>query len=303
MPRSGGNYTLPEPAFIPSTPISSSAVNSDLDDIADALTGSLARDGQGGMTAVLPMANAGFNYLTDPNTGIRRSGADTQAIFCGGLDIVEIATTGETVNGNQTVTGNLYVTGEIFRDGNTIIPIGLGPLPWTGLTPPPLWVLANGQSLLRAAYPDLWAFAQAQIAGGNNVFYTNGNGSTTFTVGDATGRVIAGREAVASRLTSTYFGGNSTFIGSTGGLESNLLTVAQLAAHSHGISDPGHTHPYTAPNVASTFAGGVGSGSSFVTLNTGSAFTGITIFNAGSSDPHPNVQPTIICSTIIFAGA
>lgn len=78
---------------MPNTPISSAAVNSDLSDIADALTGSLARDGQGGMTAVLPLANTGFSYLTDPNTGMRRTAADTQAISAGGVDAVTITST------------------------------------------------------------------------------------------------------------------------------------------------------------------------------------------------------------------
>lgn len=93
MPRVGPNYTLPEPPFVPQTPISSSAVNSDFSDIADALTASLARNGAGGMTAVLPLANTGFTYTTDPNTGMYRTAADEQAIKCGGIDVLEVTPT------------------------------------------------------------------------------------------------------------------------------------------------------------------------------------------------------------------
>jgi len=106
MPRNGsGSYTLPEAPFVPQTPISSSAVNSDFSDIATALTNSLARNGEGGMTAVLPLANTGFTYISDPNTGMYRTASDEQAIKCGGVDIVEFTST--TMN----ITGTLQIGG------------------------------------------------------------------------------------------------------------------------------------------------------------------------------------------------
>ena len=112
MARNGsGTYVLPEAAFVPNTPISSAAVNSDFSDIADALTGSLARDGQGGMTAVLPLANTGFTYLTDPNTGMRRTAADTQAISAGGVDIATFTSTTMTVTGTFNVVGTYQLNG------------------------------------------------------------------------------------------------------------------------------------------------------------------------------------------------
>lgn len=103
MPRNGsGTYTLPEAAFVPGTVISSTEVNSDFSDIADALTNSLARDGQGGMLDVLPMDPLGFSYTNDPNTGMYRTAADEQAIKCGGTAIVTIGTTGVVVTGTLT---------------------------------------------------------------------------------------------------------------------------------------------------------------------------------------------------------
>lgn len=111
MPRNGsGVFTLAEAAFVPNTPISSADVNSDFSDIATALTGSLARDGQGGMTAVLPLASTGFVYLADPNTGMKRTGADAQAIFCGAINILEFTTTGATAPLDFTVSGTLTAT-------------------------------------------------------------------------------------------------------------------------------------------------------------------------------------------------
>lgn len=58
MPRNGsGSYTLPEAAFQSGQTISSAAVNSDLSDIATALTQSVSRDGQTTITADQSLSN------------------------------------------------------------------------------------------------------------------------------------------------------------------------------------------------------------------------------------------------------
>jgi hypothetical protein len=58
MSRNGsGTYNLPQPAFVSGTVISSTAVNSDFNDIANALTASIANDGQTPILANLPMSN------------------------------------------------------------------------------------------------------------------------------------------------------------------------------------------------------------------------------------------------------
>jgi len=58
MPRnSSGTYTLPELPFVANTVIESAPMNSDLSDIATALTGSLALDGSSSMTGAIKAAN------------------------------------------------------------------------------------------------------------------------------------------------------------------------------------------------------------------------------------------------------
>jgi hypothetical protein len=58
MSRDGsGNYTLPQAAFTAGTTIEAAKVNSDLNDIASALTASIAKDGQTTPTANLPMGS------------------------------------------------------------------------------------------------------------------------------------------------------------------------------------------------------------------------------------------------------
>ncbi len=314
MPRNGsGSYSLPEAAFIPNTAISSAAMNSDLSDIGDALTGSLARDGQGGMTAVLPLANTGFTYLTDPNTGMRRTAADTQAIGCGGVDVITATSTG------ASVTGTLAVSGAFTVGGSPLLPIGLGPLPWSGTAAPAKWVLANGGALLRASYPDLWTFAAAEIAAGNTLF-TNGNATTTFTVADMRGRVPAGDDnmgggAGAGRLTASTMTPDGQTLGAVNtasGGQTVTLATANLPAYTPAGSI---STTVTSANVSINSAvnggqnafgthsvvGGSASMAGALGLTLSSSFTGTA--QGGASTPLTNIQPTIVTNYIIYAGA
>jgi microcystin-dependent protein len=136
--------------------------------------------------------------------------------------------------------------------------------------------------------------------------YGSGDGSTTFNLPDKTGRISAMKEASATRLTSTYFVGNSTTLGAVGGSESNTLTSAQIPAHTHPntLNDPGHTHGIHTNSaggtgrVATSGPGDIGTDVSDIV----SAATGMTITNAsntGGGGAHANVQPTIICNYII----
>ena len=71
MPRNGsGTYALPQAAFVSGTTISSSAVNSNLSDIAGQLTNSVAADGQTALTGNL---NLGTHAITGA-TNITASG-------------------------------------------------------------------------------------------------------------------------------------------------------------------------------------------------------------------------------------
>lgn len=303
MPRSGGNYTLPEPPFVPNTVISSSAMNSDLTDIADALTASLARDGQGGMTAVLPLVGAGFNYTVDPDTGIRRSAANTQQIYGNGLTLATIGPT----------AANFAVP--LQQNGSRIIPIGLGPLPWSGLTAPPLWILCYGQTLLRSAYPDLWAFAQLEISAGNTL-YNNGDGSTTFGVADLRGRSVSGKDdmggTAANRLTNTTMTPDGNTLGAVGGDQVRAILQANLPDVDFDVDIPAgqgaHNHQYVPANLTNSVNQTsadrtVVVPNSVVNTSTSTlpAMTG-TAASGGSGTSFNIVQPTILANYIIFAG-
>lgn len=144
MPRnSNGIYTLPEPPFVNGTVIESSVVNSDLSDIASALTGSLATTGVSTMTAPLEgfvtlatnpsfkFANAlgtGFLYTTNnplniasTSTIIGSFAASATAswfyphyfadrvTFLGGVSISGAIQASVTITGDVIVTGGMIV--------------------------------------------------------------------------------------------------------------------------------------------------------------------------------------------------
>lgn len=135
----------------------------------------------------------------------------------------------------------------------------------------------------------------------------------TITLPDCRGR---GRAALsdmgnsdAGRVSTTYFGCTGLVLGCAGGSESQTLTTAQLAAHTHtnSLNDPGHFHTV---RVGSSGGGtqqvtqgvdspgaNVGTGAGPILTNT----TGISITNAsaGSGTPHANVQPTILVTSYI----
>jgi microcystin-dependent protein len=116
-----------------------------------------------------------------------------------------------------------------------------------------------------------------------------GDGSTTFNVPDARGRVSVGRDdmngTAASRMTSGGSGVNGVLLGAAGGVETVTLTASQI---------PAHTHPYGF-NGAGTGAGS--NAQLYQGTNTGSA--GNVPANTGGGGAHSNTQPTLVLHKII----
>ena len=195
----------------------------------------------------------------------------------------------------------------LIGDANTYnMPIG-GVLPYVGLTAPNSnFVLAYGQAISRTTYAALFTLT--------GTTFGVGDGSTTFNVPDLRGRVIAGQDDMggssANRLTGLTDGVDGDTFGAAGGLESTILTEAQLAAHTHAspaVTDPGHVHGPGGGMSAFVTIGGAnligGTGTVGSTPNTASAATGITLDattgSKGSNAAHNNIQPTIILNYIL----
>jgi microcystin-dependent protein len=275
MPRnSAGTYSLPESPFIPNTAISSSAVNSDLGDIADAITDSLSRDGQGGMNAKLGLALSGFNYTSDPDTGMSRSAANTQAITCGGEDWT-FSTTDFTA-----------------PDGSSLLPL-IGEIRmWALPTAPTGWLLMQGQACT-TIYP-LWR--AALIAAGNP--YGTSGGDPLFPNMQCV--VPAGVDGTSRGLLT-----GSTVLGALLGEQSRTLITGNL---------PAYTPSGTVSKPTVTVSGGNGATSGLVSgaapptsgAALGPAITAVLdstpVFSGdaqgGTSTAFGIVQPTIIINFI-----
>lgn len=207
--------------------------------------------------------------------------------------------------------------------GFTVDGTGLDPIPFGiiaafgGASAPTGWLLCYGQNVSRTTYASLFTAISTT--------WGVGDGSTTFTLPDLRGRVIAGQDNMggssANRLTGLSGGVNGDTLAASGGAESHTLTEAQLAAHDHAVDPPnttsasGGSHSHTFP-IGSAFGGGqnkpvrgnTGGDPETGTTDTVAAHThavDIASFasgSAGSGSAHNNVQPTTIANYIIFAG-
>lgn len=105
---------------------------------------------------------------------------------------------------------------------------------FAGTTAPTGWLLCYGQNVSRTTYAALFAVIDTQ--------HGVGDGSTTFTLPDLRGRVIAGQDDMggvsADRLTGLSGGIDGDIFGSTGGSETHTLTEAELASHDHSVDPP-----------------------------------------------------------------
>lgn len=204
----------------------------------------------------------------------------------GGYKVVGVATgvdPTDAVNVSQLGNNALLVGTVIDYAGNAL---------------PANYLFCNGAAISRAAYPVLFTII--------GTVYGSGDGTTTFNIPDARGRVAASVDPSGTRLTSFSMTPDGMSLGATGGTEGVTLTTNQLAAHIHtnSLTDPGHTHTYAQPAAPTNVftAGATGSAiASSPSGNTGSSTTGITITNAsaGGGTAHLNVQPTILFSKII----
>lgn len=121
--NSSGTYTLPSGnPVVSGTSISTTWANTTLADIASALTGSLSRSGQGGMSAPLQCTDGSVSFPAitfnnETTSGFYRIGTNDVALSIGGTKRLEQSSLGLTETGwaqfSGTITGAGYSGGPI----------------------------------------------------------------------------------------------------------------------------------------------------------------------------------------------
>jgi microcystin-dependent protein len=289
MPSSNGVYSLP-PGYLAVTgaTIQASQHNPPFEDVAAALTARLSRDGTAAMTGPLQAAPGtvgapGSVFSTDLTTGFYKTTSGI-GVSIGGTKVSEFTAAG--------IASGVWSPGMI--------------IPWALTTVPnSLWVMPYGQTLSRTSYAVLWALAQIEIAAGNT-FFTNGDGSTTFGIGDLRGRVPFAWDkmggSASGRLTTAGGGVDGTTLGATGGAQNTTLITANLPPYT-----PSGTVAISQINTLNSTAGPGSVGNISVPstvggslyLNSGT-FTGSA--QGGTSTAFSNVPPAIVTNFILFAG-
>lgn len=216
----------------------------------------------------------------------------TLAIRNGGTGVITVdPNLSETVDGGATLAISAGESLILYCNGTAWIAVGKSSgvpsgslVAYAGSSAPAGWLLCDGSAVSRSTYASLFTAI--------GTTFGTGDGSTTFNIPDARGRVLAGKDnmggTAANRLTSGGSGITGTTLGATGGAETHTLTTAQLASHSHGLTN--------VQGSLSPAAGGALEGT-FPSANASAASPSSAA--AGSGSAHNNQPPTLVANTLI----
>ena len=302
MPRnSNGVYTLPSAQFAINTTISSTAVNNDFSDIASELTNSLATTGVSTMTAPLLLA---AGVVTAPALTY---GAYTTTGWYQSQPITSPNEVSYAVNGVQSFKldslGIHVLAGSIVdKNGLAIWAMPYGTVsPYGAATAPTNWLLCGGQQVSRTTYSGLYAAI--------GTTYGSGDGSTTFNVPDLRGRIPFGVDnmggSAANRITAAS-GITGTALGAAGGNQNVTVLQANLPSYTLTLNNTTHTHSYNIPGNSASQYGGSGGTSLFSATTgatSGSNDSAVSFTSGGSAANVAIINPALIVTYIIYAGA
>jgi microcystin-dependent protein len=210
----------------------------------------------------------------------------------------------------QGATGPTGPVGPTGSNGDSL-PVG-AVFAFTSLTSPPGSLLADGSAVSRSLYSALYGII-------GTTFGLGLNDGLTFSLPDLRSRFILGNDQRSNRV-----------LAGIGGEETHVLTLAEMAVHSHsatqgthshsdsghGHSDNGHSHGVPISQQAIAAAGSSGAiwgggntqtGIGYASITTGYAAIvansagAITVSNAGSGNAHNNMPPYMVLVYMIKA--
>lgn len=139
--------------------------------------------------------------------------------------------------------------------------------PLAGDKVPDGFLLCNGSSYSRTAYPELFAAI--------GTTWGAGNGTTTFNVPNLAERVPVGT-------------GTGYALGATGGEATHKLTTDEMPSHSHTLGNP--------------VGAGTGSTTGYMWSQSTQNWGKMSTASVGGSEAHNNMQPYAVCNYIIATG-
>jgi len=164
------------------------------------------------------------------------------------------------------------------------VPLG-SILSWPAGTAPEGWHLLDGATLSRTTYADLFAFATDNSLLGT--VFGVGDGSTTFTLPNATGRVLCSPE-----------GGFA--LGATRGAATHTNTEAEMVAHRHTENLWGSLDAF--PAKWSGGAGGTQYYSIYIDDSTGGSIQTVVTGSKGSGTAYSILNPQLSMNFIMYIG-
>lgn len=188
-----------------------------------------------------------------------------------------------TLEGATSISavGDVNVSGSVKQGGNVLMPVGTLMM-FSGASAPDGYLIADGSAISRETYSALFAVISTT--------YGAGDGSTTFNLPNLEDRIAMGANGD---------------LGTTGGNSTVTLTTDQLPEHSHGVTDPGHSHTVgmgkddgNLSHGAGQYGPGDADGIDY-NITSGSSTTGISIDNTGNGEAFSILNPYIKLNYII----